>query len=57
MVETSEEEGEEDLAEEEVRLHAITMDSQAISIEIVRSLQRHVHIVKRRTIVWSNVLS
>ena len=58
VVETSEEEEEEeDLVEEEVRLHAITMDTWAIMPETTKILQRHAHIVKRRTIMWNNVLS
>ena len=56
-VEISEVEEEEDLAEEEVKLYAITMDNQTIMIDISMNLQRHVHIAKRRTIMWSNVLS
>ena len=57
MVENSEEEEEDDLAEEEVRLHDITMEKWAIMLEISKSLQRHIHIAKRKTIMWNNVLS
>ena len=57
MVENLEEEAEEeDLVEGEVRLHAITVDNQVTMLEISKSLQKHVHIVKVRTIMWSNVL-
>ena len=51
MVETSEIEEEKDLVEEEVRLHAITMDSWVIMPDIVKNLQIHAHIVKCRTIM------
>ena len=56
-VEISEVEEEEDLAEEEVKPYVITMDSQAIMPKIAKNLWRHVHIAKRRTIMWSNVPS
>ena len=56
VVETLEEE-EEDLVEEEVHLHAITLDNWAIMLDISKSQQIHVDIAKRRTIMWSNVLS
>ena len=58
MAKNSEEEvEEEDLVEEEVKLHAITVNNWAIMPEIVRNLQRHVPIAKRKTIMWSNVPS
>ena len=38
VVETSEAEEEEDLAEEEVRLHAITVNNRVTMLEIARSL-------------------
>ena len=56
VVETLEVE-DEDLVEEGVRLHAITVDNWVTMPEIARILQRHVHIVKDRTIMWRNVLS
>ena len=57
MVETSnEEEEEQDSIEEEVKLHDITMDNQVTMREISWNLQRHVHTVRDRTIMWSNVL-
>ena len=51
------EEEEEDLVEEEVMLHAITVDNQGTMPEIACNLRRHVHTVRDRTIMWSNVLS
>ena len=57
MVETSEAEEEEDLAEEEVRLHAITVNNRVTMLEISWNLQRHVHTIRDRTIMWSNVSS
>ena len=58
MVETSEEEVEEEvLVEEEVKLHAIIVENQVTMPDIVWNLQIHVHFVKGRTIMWRNVLS
>ena len=54
-METSEVEEEEDLAEEEVRLHTITMENPNIILEIFRSLERHLLTAKHMTIIWSNV--
>ena len=57
-METSKEEVKvEVLVGEEVKLHAITMDNQVTMPEIAWNPQIHVHIVKGRTIMWSNVLS
>ena len=56
-METSEEEEEEDLAEEEIRFLPITMDIQAIIPDTAKIMQRHAHILKCRTIMWNNVLS
>ena len=59
VVETSEveEEEEEDLVEEEIKLHPITMDNQVTMPDISWKLRRHVHIVRDMTIMWRNVLS
>ena len=58
VVETSEEEVEEEsLLEGEVRLHAITVDNQVTMPEIAWNLQGHVHTVRDKTIMWTNVLS
>ena len=50
-------EEEEDLAEEEAKLYAITIGSWVIMLDIAKSLQRHVHIAKCRIIMWNNVPS
>ena len=50
-------EEEDDLEKKEVKSYAITVDSWAIMLEISRNLQRHVHIAKHMTIMWSNVPS
>ena len=58
VVENSEvEEEEEDLVEEEVMLHAITMDNQVTMPDISWNLRSHVHTIRDRTIMWINVLS
>ena len=54
-VETSEVEDEEDLVEEEVRLHAITMENLNIILDIFRNLERHFLTTKHMTIIWSDV--
>ena len=43
-MENFEEEEEEDLVEEEVRLPVIIVDIRDIMLDIYRNLQRHVHI-------------
>ena len=54
VVKTSEaEEEEEDLVEEEIRLHAI--NKQVTMPDISWNLQRHVHTVRDKTIMCSNV--
>ena len=58
VVETSEEEEEEEyLVEEEVRLHAITVDNRVTVRDISWNLQRHVPILRDMIIMWRNVLS
>ena len=56
-METLEVEEDEDLAEEEVKLHAIIVDNWVTMPDISNTLQRRVPIVKDRTIMWRNVLS
>ena len=54
-METSKVEDAEDLVEEEVRLHAITMENLNIILDIFRNLERHFLTTKHMTIIWSNV--
>ena len=57
VAENSEAEEEEGFVEEEVRLHAITVDKQVTVPEISWNLWRHVHTVMDMTIMWSNAVS
>ena len=54
-METSKVEEEEDLAEQEVRLHAIIVENLNIILDIFRNLERHFLTAKHMTIIWSDV--
>ena len=43
------------MADEEVRLHAITMENLNIILDIFRNLERHALTAKHMTIIWSDV--
>ena len=57
VVGSSEDELEDTLVEGKVYLHDITMDNHVSTLETSYNPQRHVHIVRDRTSMWSNVLS